>query len=227
MSSYDLASNPNNSSSNSYHQPSTGLLGTLPSARNNSSAYYNEPTQSPQQSRHQFQNQMFQPQPSVYTSSPPLAHSPSYNSQYPHTNHSPQQNTQSPSYKSPQSTSNYFTSGGYESKNYNQPLVIQASPPVPPPPPPPAFIPPPPPPMNVFSSQQSNKSWNSSSDFKSNTNNSSYESNTNFKSSETMSGNVVPDALLKSMHGSGKKPFTYTPGGLDLSHVKNSLRVKR
>ncbi len=41
---------------------------------------------------------------------------------------------------------------------------------------------------------------------------------------------VVPDALLKAMNGppgSGRKPFTYTPGGLDLSHIRESARVKR
>ena len=40
---------------------------------------------------------------------------------------------------------------------------------------------------------------------------------------------VVPAALIKAMTGSplGKKPFTYTPGGLDLSHIRESSRVKR
>lgn len=40
---------------------------------------------------------------------------------------------------------------------------------------------------------------------------------------------VVPPALIKAMTGSplGKKPFTYTPGGLDLSHIRESSRVKR
>jgi hypothetical protein len=40
----------------------------------------------------------------------------------------------------------------------------------------------------------------------------------------------IPNALLKAMAapiGSGRKPFTYTPGGLDLSHVRDSARVKR
>jgi len=39
----------------------------------------------------------------------------------------------------------------------------------------------------------------------------------------------VPPALIRAMTGSslGKKPFTYTPGGLDLSHIRESSRVKR
>lgn len=40
----------------------------------------------------------------------------------------------------------------------------------------------------------------------------------------------IPNALIKAMaapNGSGRKPFTYTPGGLDLSHVRESARVKR
>lgn len=47
--------------------------------------------------------------------------------------------------------------------------------------------------------------------------------------SESSSGGEIPSALLKAMNYSpmGKKPFTYTPGGLDLSHVRNSARVKR
>jgi len=208
------------------------LLGTLPpSAKNNSSSFYNEPNQTPQQTRHQFQSQMYQPQQSAPVLSP---HSPSFYNQYHNAPISPHQNVQSPSYNSFQSTNNnnnYYNSG-YESQNYNQPLVIQASPPAPPPmqPQPSAFIPPPPPPMNSSSSSssQQNKSWNSSSDLKpiSASYDRKSEPMNNFKSAES-SSNVVPDALLKSMHGSGKKPFTYTPGGLDLSHVKNSLRVKR
>ena len=224
MSSYDLGSNvTGNSSSNSFYQPSNSLLGTLPaSARNNSSSFYNDQNQA----QHQFQNQMYPPQHAVQVAS---THSSSAYNQFHHAPISPQQNVQSPSYNSLQSTNNYFNSG-YEAQNYSQPLLIQpiqASPPVPPPPPP-AYIPPPPPPMNSVSTSQQNKSWNLSADLKPTS--TSYErkneSTSNFKSSETIS-NAVPDALLKSMHGSGKKPFTYTPGGLDLSHVKNSLRVKR
>lgn len=38
----------------------------------------------------------------------------------------------------------------------------------------------------------------------------------------------MPDALLKAMNSSvGKKPFTYTPGGIDLSRIRDSARVKR
>lgn len=42
-------------------------------------------------------------------------------------------------------------------------------------------------------------------------------------------GSHIPDALLKAMNGPpmSTKPFTYTPGGLDLSHVRESSRVKR
>ena len=40
----------------------------------------------------------------------------------------------------------------------------------------------------------------------------------------------VPDVLFKAIYSGtpgSKKPFTYTPGGLDLSHVRDSPRVKR
>ncbi len=39
----------------------------------------------------------------------------------------------------------------------------------------------------------------------------------------------MPDVLGKIMgsNGGGRKPFTYTPGGLDLSHIRQSPRVKR
>jgi hypothetical protein len=45
----------------------------------------------------------------------------------------------------------------------------------------------------------------------------------------SQSSGQVPDALLKALNSSpmGKKPFTYTPGGIDLSQVRNSARVKR
>lgn len=117
-------------------------------------------------------------------------------------------------------------SSSFFNQDFNQPLTVQPSQPQqqqqhqPPP-----FIPPPPPPMNNYSNNQeqtTNKPWQSSYDLKP----VSVSSPSSFKS-QLDSGNPVPDALLKSMMGSGKKPFTYTPGGLDLSHVKNSLRVKR
>lgn len=45
---------------------------------------------------------------------------------------------------------------------------------------------------------------------------------------DNQSNQVVPDALLKAMNNrSGQKPFSYTPGGLDLSHIRESARVKR
>ncbi|CAF0832367.1 unnamed protein product [Brachionus calyciflorus] len=51
------------------------------------------------------------------------------------------------------------------------------------------------------------------------------------KSAEPMSPNqVVPDALLNKVLNKspmGQKPFSYTPGGLDLSHIRESARVKR
>jgi len=56
--------------------------------------------------------------------------------------------------------------------------------------------------------------------------NKSYGSETNISTL----GNPVPDRLLKALNtpsASGRKPFTYTPGGLDLSHVRQSARVKR
>ena len=166
---------------------------------------------------------MFQPQSTLVQA----AHSPSTysnsNPQYQHAPISPHQNIQSPSNKSFQSNTNSYFNSGYEPQNYNQPLVIQAPPPAPPPPPS-AYIPPPPPPMNSYPSPSSGSWKNSNSDLKSNSYDRKNEITTN---SSSASGNAVPDALLKSMHGSGKKPFTYTPGGLDLSHVKNSLRVKR
>ena len=40
----------------------------------------------------------------------------------------------------------------------------------------------------------------------------------------------MPDVVGKIMGsntGGGRKPFTYTPGGLDLSHIRQSARVKR
>jgi hypothetical protein len=39
----------------------------------------------------------------------------------------------------------------------------------------------------------------------------------------------VPDVLIKALNASplSKKPFTYTPGGLDLSKIRDSARVKR
>lgn len=39
----------------------------------------------------------------------------------------------------------------------------------------------------------------------------------------------IPDALVKALNGPpmSVKPFTYTPGGLDLSHIRESSRVKR
>lgn len=47
---------------------------------------------------------------------------------------------------------------------------------------------------------------------------------------ENRSANAhVPDVLVKALNGPplSVKPFTYTPGGLDLSHIRESSRVKR
>ena len=39
---------------------------------------------------------------------------------------------------------------------------------------------------------------------------------------------TIPAALAKSLgRPGGPKPFTYTPGGLDLSKIRESARVRR
>lgn len=58
----------------------------------------------------------------------------------------------------------------------------------------------------------------------------SYGAESSFNNQQSAAAKqAVPDALLKALNSSpmGKKPFTYTPGGLDLSHVRQSARVKR
>ncbi|RNA40088.1 PDZ and LIM domain 3 isoform X13 [Brachionus plicatilis] len=94
-------------------------------------------------------------------------------------------------------------------------LVVSPPPqsvsPIPPPPPLPDFSAP----IQSYKAQrQTDASYNHiSSDF-----------------SSSSANPVVPDALLNkvlSKSPMGQKPFSYTPGGLDLSHVRQSARVKR
>ena len=237
VSSYDLGSSnqPTNTAS-SYYQPSlvnnssnnNSLIGTVPSSANraNASPYYAEPSRPPQ---NQYQNQTIQPSPVSMHS--PVSYSQYQPQQQPLSPHMSMQSPTTPSsYIKPYQTSNFYSSGGGYDASYTQPLTIQpiqAAPPAPPPPPP-AYIPPPPPPMNSSSySSQPAKSWNTNANSNSNSSNSAANSGNQGNQGNQGNSGSIPDALLKSMHGSGKKPFTYTPGGLDLSHVKNSQRVKR
>lgn len=91
------------------------------------------------------------------------------------------------------------------------------------PPPPPAPAGPPPPPAPPLPS-----SFNSVNNYRANQTSASPSSHASASTDARASG-AVPDALLKALNASpmGKKPFTYTPGGLDLSHVRQSARVRR
>jgi hypothetical protein len=112
--------------------------------------------------------------------------------------------------------------------------IVSSIPPAPPPPAPTsmaqqAYIPPAPPmpasfsPSNTYQTQRASLSQQDSS-----LPSAAYSRTHEAKETSKSSG-AVPDALLKAMYGSpgGKKPFTYTPGGLDLSHIRDSARVKR
>lgn len=81
---------------------------------------------------------------------------------------------------------------------------------------------PPPPPLPDFSAQ--NQSYRTQRQADASYNRISSDS------SSSSANPVVPDALLNkvlSKSPMGQKPFSYTPGGLDLSHVRESARVKR
>ena len=82
---------------------------------------------------------------------------------------------------------------------------------------------PPPPPLPDFSAQnQSYKVQQRQAD-------ASYN-RLSSDSSSSSANPMVPDALLNkvlSKSPMGQKPFSYTPGGLDLSHVRQSARVRR